>query len=494
MSDSLAEAFGAMDDADRAKLQARLAERLGTEMDVLAAEAPEPEPVAASGARLQRMAARQSGLPAPSPERASVTTRGRTVLTAAGGLYNVSEGTELSDRRAFATAMAATLQRMDRRSGPARGKVLVASAETIYPENRRLTEDQEYNAWLLDRETSFDALVATGGICLPTNVDYAVSTWATAERPVRDSLAAFQATRGGLRFVQPPDIAEWAAATAVWTEATDLSPGVETKPVVAMTCGSEELVYVEAIPTRIGFGNMQSRFAPEQVAANTDLAIAAAARVAENNLLNLIAEKCVKGVTDGTASLLGAARELLPALDLAIAQQKQVHRLPQSQIFAWIAPAWLRNELRSDLAREAAHQQGKDWNSLALTDDQLDDLLKQRGIRPIWHLDGQTGSVEGGVTQIFVAPTKAAIAKYPAKVVSYLFPEGSMQFLDAGRLDLGVVRDSTLDSTNDYETFVETFESVAYRGYASGALQLVSTLESTGAAALAISTTGKPPQ
>ena len=36
-----------------------------------------------------------------------------------------------------------------------------------------------------------------------------------------------------------------------------------------------------------------------------------------------------------------------------------------------------------------------------------------------------------------------------------LYPEGSFQFLDGGRLDLGVVRDSTLDSSNDFETFVD---------------------------------------
>ncbi len=36
-----------------------------------------------------------------------------------------------------------------------------------------------------------------------------------------------------------------------------------------------------------------------------------------------------------------------------------------------------------------------------------------------------------------------------------LYPEGTFQFLDGGRLDLGVCRDSTLDATNDYESFVE---------------------------------------
>jgi hypothetical protein len=41
---------------------------------------------------------------------------------------------------------------------------------------------------------------------------------------------------------------------------------------------------------------------------------------------------------------------------------------------------------------------------------------------------------------------------------------GTFQFLDGRRLDLGVVRDSTLDATNDYETFLELFEGIAFRG------------------------------
>jgi hypothetical protein len=56
-----------------------------------------------------------------------------------------------------------------------------------------------------------------------------------------------------------------------------------------------------------------------------------------------------------------------------------------------------------------------------------------------------------------------------------------IQFLDGGRLDLGIVRDSTLDATNDYETFVEVFESLAFRGFSSGAIQYVATISATGA-------------
>jgi hypothetical protein len=36
--------------------------------------------------------------------------------------------------------------------------------------------------------------------------------------------------------------------------------------------------------------------------------------------------------------------------------------------------------------------------------------------------------------------------------------------MSGGVLDIGVVRDSTLDATNDYEIFTEVFETVAFRG------------------------------
>jgi hypothetical protein len=68
-----------------------------------------------------------------------------------------------------------------------------------------------------------------------------------------------------------------------------------------------------------------------------------------------------------------------------------------------------------------------------------------------------------------------------------LFVTGTFQFLDGGRLDLGVVRDSVLDATNDYETFVEPFEGIAFRG--NEVYQVQSTIKPTGGSAGTIATT-----
>ncbi len=451
----------------------------------------EPEAVTAAGARGSRVGRLARGRRTQaSPERSDTAAAGQTVLTAAGSLYGIPEGTPVTDRWQLAEAMADTLDRMSR-SGPPLGKVLVASAATEYPEERRVIGELAHDERVLEAVVGARALTASGGICMPVNVDFSIGSWATPERPLRDGLAAFMATRGGLRFVKPLDISDWAAATTIWSEATDAEPGESTKPVVSMACGSEEHVFVDAVPTRMGFGNMQGRFAPEQVASNVELAMAAAARVAENNLLEKIAAACVADVT--SATLLGATRDLLTVIDQSVAAYKQIHRLPPSAVLTAIFPDWVKAQIRADLAREIGHSQNGDWNSFAITDEQIEELLRVHGVQAIFHLDGQPepGSKKWP-SQVFAQQKKEeAIKGFPAKLVWYLFASGQMQFLDAGRLDLGVVRDSTLDAVNSYELMVEVFEQVAFRGFTNGALQLVTELCANGSSAGTISTAGK---
>ena len=59
------------------------------------------------------------------------------------------------------------------------------------------------------------------------------------------------------------------------------------------------------------------------------------------------------------------------------------------------------------------------------------------------------------------AQTAAAIDGLPNNVQWAIFPEGAFIHVDGGSLELGLVRDSTLNSTNDFQFFGETFENVA---------------------------------
>jgi hypothetical protein len=99
---------------------------------------------------------------------------------------------------------------------------------------------------------------------------------------------------------------------------------------------------------------------------------------------------------------------------------------------------------------------------MAISDEQIDEWFSVRGINVIWTLDGlRVGTYGTGgsaiTDQFFPVPTAGSELAWPGQsgdgaftVAWLLCAEGSYQFLDGGRLDLGVVRDSVLDATNSY--------------------------------------------
>jgi hypothetical protein len=472
-------------------------------------------PRGSTGGMVSRMAAVSGPAhPSPSGERPSASP---IAITAACSGAGIAAGTPLADSEQLALLMSDKLRQIS--AGRGERDAIVASALWAYPEDRQLgLDDVTGNSAKLDAVCGLDAgrydasgaLVATGGICLPVNVDYAVPTWSGADRPLRDGLPAYQATRGGVRFVTPPDIgvpslqgtaSGAGTSVSIWTEATDANPAGATKPVWVVACGAEQLVYVNAVPTRVQFGNMESRFAPEQVAANTQQAIASSAREAELELLTLIANNSKQILPQ---AYLGAARDLLSSLDWAMSSYRYSHRIPKNAAFTAIFPDWARDVIRADLAREVAHDNAGSINVLAITDDQIDDLFKVRGVNVIWTLDGLRAGTYGTggsaiPNQFFPIATAGQEPKWPGGQTTtttsstftlawFLYVEGTFQFLDGGRLDLGVVRDSLLDATNDYETFVEVFETIAFRGLEC--YQVQSLISATGGSAGTVATSG----
>jgi hypothetical protein len=420
------------------------------------------------------------------PEAARVGGGGSRVLLASGSATWQPE--PVTDKYVLGAALCEHLQRMDRH-GPARGVSLVASAFFDYPKARKLTGNEGADIRLLDAVVGQQALTASGGICAPTDIDYEVKTWATAERPLKEGLPAFEIPRGGLLYIEPPTLNTVAPAIGIWSEATDAEPLAATKPVYQVTCGNTLQVYANAVTDRLGFGNMQARFQPELMAAYVDLAQSQFSRKAEIKLLELVAAAALASVT--SAKNLGATRDLITAILQGVANFKFTNRLPRKALLTAIFPAWVMDLLKIDMAKETAHQQGSDWNALAITDEQVTDSLKAHGINPIWMLDGlpEKSGGSGYPAQTFaVQGASEAIKSFPTKLVWHLFPEGAVQYLDGGRLDVGVVRDASLDSTNDFELFSEQFESIANRGFSHAIVQYVTELCANGSSAATVDT------
>ena len=261
-----------------------------------------------------------------------------------------------------------------------------------------------------------------------------------------------------------------------------------TKPVLSVACGSPTTVLVDAVPTRLGFGNMEGRFAPEWIEAQTLLSVAAASRIRELNLLSHID---AASTLCNSFNLLGTSRDLLATVDQVVAYYKDLHRLPDDVTLTAIFPRWARDAMRADLVREVAHDVGA-IDVHAISAAEIDGWLDVRGVKAIWMMDGRPVKTTGASAYQFPVQTyskvtgSSPIPPWITKLVWSLFVEGTFTRLDSGTMDVGVVRDSTLDATNDYELFSEVFEGIAFRGVE--ALEIISPLLPNGASAGTIAT------
>ena len=319
-----------------------------------------------------------------------------------------------------------------------------------------------------------EVITASGGLYGPVETKYDLTTIGETIRPVRDALPKFGADRGGVRYTLAPTLASVSSAVSLWTleddKAAQVGQSTKVKPTLVVKAGEEVTVYVDAIPLSLTFSNMGARFNPEAVEAHIELAMVQQARFAETRLLTRIANLSTK-VTLGKK--FGVARDTFRGIEQAVAGYRSRNRLEETRLTA-IFPTWFKEALRADLISQAP---GDGLDTFALAESTIAKWFDARNINVVWTLDGEAG-------QVFGTQTAGVLLDFPTTVIWYLFAEGTFVFLDGGKLDLGIVRDSTLNSTNDYQLFVETFEGVAKFG--NEALRITSDLVIAGSHALGV--------
>jgi hypothetical protein len=430
----------------------------GSEGDDEDTEGESERIAAAAPPRLARTNARRPRSTRPRPSPAAVP---QLSLTASANLPGIQAGQVLDTPDLIGQAFGEAIRASVGYAGPAMkvpiARVGAMNADEVFGPDRYLDGDKRRNAQKIDNVTSLSALTASGGICAPAETRYDLPILGGTEaRPVRDGLTTrFGADRGGVRTLPPPILTDLDGAVSIWTEANDQDPSdPATKPCLTVTCPDEEETFVDAIVRCLKFGNFRARYFPEQVQAWVQLAGVEQAREAEIKALTAIGD----GSTQVTAeTVLGTTRTVLAVLDRALPQFRQRHRLDPNHPFRWGAPFWLRDQIRTDLARELP---GSTDERLAMADAQIEAFFTMRHVNVTWLLEGETG-------QMYGAQGDGALLGWKSTVVTYLFPEGSWLFLDGGTLDLGIVRDSTLNSTNDFQMFAETFENVHFHGVES---------------------------
>lgn len=444
--------------------------------ETVTAAAPAVRPVRR---RAPARAARHQPIPDPAEERVA--------LVAGAGAPDIPVGTEFPSELDIAVAMEARRRSFGLVPDGLSAKEVIARADWTdrYPDGRRLDGDVDRSTALIAAATDMDtiitnfkavreaskkegtALVASGGLCAPVTPYYQLMMISQADRPVRASLPAFGADRGGIRFATPANLAAVTTGVGTKTAAQDGVGGTTaTKTCQVIPCPPFSEVDVEIIYHCIQFGNLGARTFPERTAQWNNLVLAAHARTAESLLLTGI-DTASTAVTASNAMGLGVSAQLINQVLTAAAAMRNRHRMDPEAVLRLMLPYWAIDMIVSDVIRGQFQRFDTDQARVMA-------LFREFNVEPSFYIDGANGA-----SQVFGAQDAGALLTFPSTIRWYLFPEGSFLYLDGGVLELGLVRDSVLNATNDFQIFGESFENVAFVGVES--LAVTTTVDDRGA-------------
>jgi hypothetical protein len=398
-------------------------------------------------------------------DRAPIVASSSTVVAGAN-ISGYAPGQVFTDLTSVSQVMARRIEQLSKVGGDGE-QVLVASIRNEISEDRFLKYgDALGNAEKIAAATHLDAITAAGGCCSPLTTRYDLFQIGDTDRPVKASLAGFGADRGGIRFFEGPSLDQIGNAVGFWTcaddAAVDATDPLTWKVCARVECPDEAEALVQAVTLCLTFGVMQSRVFPEMVTANNALALVAQARLSESALLAQIKAQS-KAVSGGVVQAgMSFLRTLLVTVDKAAAYYRDRHRLAPTTPLRATFPVWMLSAIDADIAMQSPST-AQMADNFGMSVDEINSFFRDRNINPTWTNDSPAPAVNGGGFYANVAAS-GTIPGFPATVEWSLSIEGSFLFLDGGQLDLGIVRDSTLVRTNDYQTFMETFESVTRIG------------------------------
>ena len=296
---------------------------------------------------------------------------------------------------------------------------------------------------------SQEALTASGGICAPSTPFYGQVNFGTEAEPVWDSLPVFNATRGGVNVPESTTIGDITTAISSISEADDAAGGTfATKSCQTLECPDYTETFVQIFAHCREYGNLNARTWPEKIAHENAITMQALSRTAEDFMLERIKALSIN-VTNGVETL-GALIYLVDAIVKSKFGIAGRLRMPANARFRALLPSYALDLLLLDTVQTQFDRYRSRGD--------IDAYLRSVGIDPIYYIDGNFAAGDDQLPD--AAQTAAAIDGFPNTVQWAIFPDGAFLGIDSGSLELGIVRDSTLNSTNDFQVFGERFRNL----------------------------------
>lgn len=287
------------------------------------------------------------------------------------------------------------------------------------------------------------SLLAGAGWCAPSETIYTTCNQITTDGIL--SLPEIGARRGGIRHnqgIQFDTIFGSGTGFNILTEAQVIADTTKTCANIPCPAFVDDRLKVAALCLTGDI--LQNRGYPEFVSEFIQGAIAAQAHnvnrqiiadiVTDSTAVNL---NCVPWTTDGTV-----LSQVMSAAEMAAVDIKYRLRLQRSQTLEFVFPYWLMAQFRADfIRRNGAHD-------LRLTDDYVNTLFRDRGIRAQWVYDWQDAFTSTGVSGGPQPGSDTPVCALPTSLQFLAYPAGTWVVARQDVIRLDTIYDSTNLATN----------------------------------------------
>lgn len=370
--------------------------------------------------------------------------REEAVLVAAGEIPGHPVGSPLADYGRLADAMSQRVRNVSVGRSPngvaTRHPVAYMDRKHAFDLSDKTTP-AEINE-VLTAATDPQVLTAAGGWCAPPTTSYDFYN-VVCEDGLWDG-PTVGTPRGSMQWPQSPsfgDIMGLDDNPWTWTNQDDIDTvgsNSPEKPCQRIPCPELDDATLECDGICLTVGNLTDFAWPELVENHTRLLMAA-----QTHYMNM---RKIQALVDGSVAVsptslgAGVIAPLLNALDLQAWDMREKYRMCEDAVLETILPRWLIGMVRADLSLRRGLDLAEAFNA---TMNLLADWLDTRNLRAQFVTDWQIGNAGqlGGAEPA---------TDWPSTVQALLYPPGTWVVGQGMRLNLGVIRDSVLNRTNDH--------------------------------------------
>ena len=367
------------------------------------------------------------------------------VLVASADIRGFTQGGTLDGYKDLTAAMVARARTLPDGKG-AMNYVPVAQLQREFKYKADDASPLEDVYAIMQEAASPSALVAAGGWCAPSEISYDFFN-IVCEDGMLD-VPTIGIRRGGLRWPTSPSFGDLASSTGlwVWNETQDIAALTGTaqsgsKTCAHVPCAAYNEARLDCDGICITAGNLSTDAWPEQLSNYLRLVMAAHAHRVNTRLISKIATASVP-VTGMGVTGQGVAVPILDSIELQVFDYRTKYAMCDDATLEAVFPNWVKGMIRADLAKR------KGWDSpnsaFLITDAEIAAWFTLRSVSVQFVQDWQVRTGAGSLGNA------TAATAWPASVSFLLFAAGTWVKGNGLSLDLGVIRDSVLNATNDY--------------------------------------------